>query len=64
MNVGELLRRLVQSCRTDGLGSISTASGSSLVRMGETTVVTGIKAEIAEPSLAAPDEGYLGTFCE
>ena len=42
------------------IGSISTADGSSLVRMGNTTVVCGIKAEIAEPELDRGDEGFLG----
>jgi len=42
------------------LGSISTADGSSLVRLGDTTVVCGVKAEIAEPDLDAPDDGFLG----
>jgi len=41
-------------------GSISTADGSSLVRLGDTTVVCGVKAEIAEPDLDAPDDGFLG----
>lgn len=41
-------------------GSIGTAEGSALVRMGDTTIVCGIKAEIAEPSGAAPDEGFVG----
>ncbi|KAF5391036.1 hypothetical protein D9757_003953 [Collybiopsis confluens] len=33
------------------VGSISTASGSALVRLGNTTVVCGVKAEICEPEL-------------
>lgn len=41
-------------------GSISTADGSSLVRLGDTTVVCGVKAEIAEPDLDAPEDGFLG----
>lgn len=28
--------------------------------MGETTVVCGVKAEIAEPELDREDEGFLG----
>ena len=43
------------------VGSISTADGSSIVRLGDTTVVCGIKAEIAEPDLDAPEDGFLGT---
>ena len=42
-------------------GSISTADGSALVRLGSTTVVCGVKAEIAEPELDRPEEGFLGT---
>ena len=41
-------------------GSVSTADGSSLVRLGDTTVVCGVKAEIAEPDLDAPEDGFLG----
>lgn len=41
------------------LGSISTADGSCLVRLGDTTMVCGVKAEIAEPSLEDPNRGFL-----
>lgn len=41
-------------------GSISTADGSALVRMGDTTIVCGVKAEIAEPELDHPEQGFLG----
>ena len=44
-------------------GSISTADGSALVRIGATTVVCGVKAEIAEPELDRPAEGFLGASC-
>jgi hypothetical protein len=40
-------------------GSITTANGSSLVRLGNTTVVVGVKAEIAEPELDREEEGFL-----
>ncbi|KAG0216420.1 Exosome complex component RRP43 [Mortierella sp. GBA30] len=40
-------------------GVITTANGSSMVRIGGTTVVCGVKAEVAEPRLDAPDQGYL-----
>ncbi|CAG7849319.1 Exosome complex component rrp43 AltName: Full=Ribosomal RNA-processing protein 43 [Serendipita indica DSM 11827] len=40
-------------------GSISTADGSALVRLGETTIVCGVKAEIAEPDLDAPTRGFI-----
>ncbi|KAJ4474375.1 ribosomal protein S5 domain 2-type protein [Lentinula aciculospora] len=41
------------------VGSITTASGSALVRLGNTTVVCGVKAEICEPELDNPHEGFL-----
>lgn len=41
------------------VGSISTADGSALVRLGDTTVVCGVKVEIAEPELDRPEEGFL-----
>ncbi|KAG8917387.1 hypothetical protein FRC00_013681, partial [Tulasnella sp. 408] len=41
-------------------GSISTAEGSALVRLGNTTIVCGIKAEIAEPDLDRPEHGFIG----
>lgn len=42
------------------LGSISTTDGSALVRLGNTTIICGIKAEIAEPELDRPEDGFLG----
>ncbi|KAJ2082862.1 hypothetical protein H4R24_001254 [Coemansia sp. RSA 988] len=42
-------------------GTISTAQGSSTVRIGNTTVVCGIKAEVSEPDVKTPNEGYLVT---
>jgi exosome complex component RRP43 len=44
------------------LGSISTANGSSLVRMGNTTIVCGVKAEISEPELDRDGDGFLGNY--
>jgi exosome complex component RRP43 len=44
-----------------GIGSVSTADGSALIRMGDTTMVRGIKAEIAEPDAARPNEGFIST---
>ncbi|KAK0230180.1 ribosomal protein S5 domain 2-like protein [Armillaria fumosa] len=41
------------------VGSVSTANGSALVRLGDTTVVCGVKAELAEPELDAPNVGFL-----
>ncbi|KAH9854882.1 ribosomal protein S5 domain 2-type protein [Lenzites betulinus] len=66
-----LERFLAENVRPDGrdldewrdvsvnVGSISTADGSALVRLGSTTVVCGVKAEIAEPELDRPLEGFL-----
>ena len=45
------------------LGSISTANGSALVRMGNTTIVCGVKAEISEPELDRDEDGFLGIYC-
>ncbi|XP_026797542.3 exosome complex component RRP43 [Pangasianodon hypophthalmus] len=62
---------LKENCRPDGrelgefrpttlnTGSISTADGSALVKIGNTTVVCGIKAELAVPAADAPDKGYI-----
>ncbi|GLB44420.1 putative 3' exoribonuclease family, domain 1 [Lyophyllum shimeji] len=66
-----LERFLAENVRPDGrpaegwrdvsahVGSISTADGSALVRLGGTTVVCGVKAEIAEPELDREGEGFL-----
>ncbi|KAI0036758.1 ribosomal protein S5 domain 2-type protein [Vararia minispora EC-137] len=66
-----LERLLAEDVRPDGrlpsewrdisvnVGSISTADGSALVRIGDTTIVCGVKAEIAEPELDLPDQGFL-----
>jgi len=66
-----LERFLAEQLRPDGrelgewrevslnVGSISTADGSALVRLGDTTVVCGVKAEIAEPELDTPEHGFL-----
>ncbi|EPT00821.1 hypothetical protein FOMPIDRAFT_1030258 [Fomitopsis schrenkii] len=66
-----LERFLAENVRPDGrefnewrevsvnVGSISTADGSALVRLGKTTVVCGVKAEIAEPELDNPEDGFL-----
>ncbi|KAJ3410801.1 hypothetical protein HDV05_003230 [Chytridiales sp. JEL 0842] len=64
-------RFLTHSVRPDGrvlnkfrkvrinVGSISTANGSAMVRMGETTVICGIKAEVAAPKPEAPKDGMI-----
>ncbi|EIW61518.1 uncharacterized protein TRAVEDRAFT_35012 [Trametes versicolor FP-101664 SS1] len=66
-----LERFLAEDVRPDGrnldewrdvsviVDSISTANGSALVRLGSTTVVCGVKAEIAEPELDRPEHGFL-----
>ncbi|KAJ3154129.1 Exosome complex component RRP43, partial [Irineochytrium annulatum] len=40
-------------------GSISTAVGSSMVRLGETICVCGVKAEVGIPKPNTPTEGYF-----
>ncbi|KAG8912449.1 hypothetical protein FRC02_005991, partial [Tulasnella sp. 418] len=66
-----LERFLAEGVRPDGrnpdvwrdlkvnVGSISTADGSALVRLGNTTVVCGVKLEIAEPDLSRPNDGFI-----
>lgn len=44
---------------TINIGSISTAEGSSIVKLGNTTVACGIKAELANPSPEHPKKGFL-----
>jgi len=41
------------------VGSIATADGSALVRIGRTTIICGIKAEFCQPKPERPDEGFL-----
>ncbi|XP_066999770.1 exosome complex component RRP43 [Anabrus simplex] len=41
------------------VGSIKTADGSSLVKIGNTTVVCGIKLEIAPPKAEEPGKGFF-----
>ncbi|XP_032878127.1 exosome complex component RRP43 [Amblyraja radiata] len=62
---------LKENCRPDGrelgefrtttlnIGSITTADGSALVKLGNTTVVCGIKVEFAAPTVDAPNKGYI-----
>ncbi|XP_076468262.1 exosome complex component RRP43-like [Babylonia areolata] len=38
---------------------ISTAEGSSLVRLGNTIVMCGVKGELAEPKTDTPSEGFI-----
>ena len=61
VNVGPSACYSAANCKTQECsGSITTANGSSLVRVGKTTVVCGVKAELAEPELDKPNQGYLG----
>ncbi|KAI8833716.1 exosome component 8, isoform CRA_c [Chytridium lagenaria] len=64
-------RFLSQGIRTDGrmlnqfrairinTGSIGTARGSAMVRLGETTCLCGIKAEVSIPNTNNPTQGFL-----
>jgi exosome complex component RRP43 len=65
VNVGPCLCVMLRSAaeRVVAPGSISTANGSALVRLGDTTVVCGVKAEIAEPELDCPEDGFFGMIC-
>ncbi|XP_062975059.1 exosome complex component RRP43 [Elgaria multicarinata webbii] len=68
----EYYRRFLQeNCRPDGrdlgefrtttvnTGSITTADGSALVKLGNTTVICGIKAEFASPPVDSSNKGYI-----
>lgn len=69
--ISYLSRFLDSSIREDGrtlsefrqatlaLGSISTSDGSAFVRVGNTSCIAAVKAEIAVPQLSRPREGYL-----
>ncbi|NXI16313.1 EXOS8 protein, partial [Irena cyanogastra] len=68
-------RFLKENCRPDGrelgefrtttvnigkcLCSITTADGSALVKLGNTTVICGIKAELAAPAVDSANKGYI-----
>ena len=52
---GLLERRPVTVCR----GHIGTADGSAVVKAGDTTVVCGVRAEIARPTSQQPQHGYV-----
>ena len=64
-------RCLKVNCRPEGrelgelrtttvhVGSIGTADGSSLVKLGNTTVICGIKVEFGAPPTDAADKGYV-----
>jgi len=72
VDAAELYRKFVaQSVRPDGRslekgrkvtvtpGSIGTAAGSSLVRIGATSVLCGIIPEVAAPLVASPSLGFI-----
>ncbi|MGH0175972.1 UNVERIFIED_CONTAM: hypothetical protein FKN15_071781 [Acipenser sinensis] len=40
-------------------GSITTADGSALVKLGNTTIICGIKGELAAPPVDAANKGYI-----
>ncbi|XP_033954968.1 exosome complex component RRP43 isoform X2 [Pseudochaenichthys georgianus] len=62
---------LKENCRPDGrelsefrtttlnIGAISTADGSALVKVGNTTVMCGIKVELTNPLVEAPGKGFI-----
>ncbi|CAH9100689.1 unnamed protein product [Cuscuta europaea] len=64
-------RYLVESIRPDGralgearhttvvLGSVASANGSSLVKIGSTTMLAAIKMEVMTPAAESPDEGSI-----
>ncbi|KAK9875851.1 hypothetical protein WA026_009638 [Henosepilachna vigintioctopunctata] len=41
------------------IGSINTSDGSALAKVGDTTVICGIKAELCSPKVESPDQGFL-----
>ncbi|KXZ47061.1 hypothetical protein GPECTOR_38g298 [Gonium pectorale] len=44
---------------TIGAGAITSADGSALVKVGRTTVLAGVRLEIARPDETAPGDGQL-----
>lgn len=71
----EYLRRFIdEDTRPDGralldfrktmitANAITTADASAMVRLGGTTVVCGIKAEVCEPHIDRPDQGFFGMY--
>ncbi|KAF6031017.1 EXOSC7 [Bugula neritina] len=45
-------------------GTVSNASGSARVRMANTDILVGVKAELGVPALRKPDEGKLEFFVD
>lgn len=46
------------------INSIGTADGSAIVKIGNTTVVCGIKAQLAPPNTSEPENGFIITNIE
>ncbi|XP_064398319.1 exosome complex component RRP43-like isoform X2 [Halichondria panicea] len=44
---------------TLNIGSISTANGSAMVKLGQTCVLAAVKMELSNPPLECPSRGYL-----
>jgi len=42
--------------------NLSSTTYGTVVRIGNTSVVCGISAELAEPTVETPGEGYIGTL--
>lgn len=43
---------------------VHTAASSSLVKIGNTSVITAIKLAVGMPAVSTPDQGELGAFTE
>ena len=41
--------------------NLSSTTFGSVVKIGDTSVVCGISAELAEPAVEKPGDGYIGT---
>lgn len=56
--------RALQSARTAHMQTnvIQTAASSSLVKLGNTSVITAIKLAVGLPAVATPDQGDLSTL--
>ncbi|ORX55399.1 exosome component 8-like protein [Piromyces finnis] len=54
---GRLLKKFRKT--SINLNSLKSAEGSCVLKMGKTSVVCGIKAEVAEPRVDDPRKGYI-----
>ncbi|CAG5135188.1 unnamed protein product [Candidula unifasciata] len=41
------------------IGCVTTAEGSALIKIGNTTVICGVKAELAKPDADQPKDGFI-----